>query len=469
MSDALIWSLCLRKSSGQIQRKKATERRGYPGQKDDKEGIGLTTQGKIWDETKRGDIMYQYLKMIIIRDSIQFGDRIGNLEIGKNSGFWGDIANSVFNPGIILIPLFLVLLINMKVAVHAAEWQEEALGRKHSKEILGFFAVCIVLHHLVQQIGAENAGILSLLEDMGVCFVGFYFFFSGYGLIQSYHGKQDYLKGFFKKRLPAILIPFYVCIMVFLVYELCSGKKYGVMECLAFLSGISLLNGHMWYIIEIFFLYLFFWISFRFCKKEKYACICMFSICFLMVMISLFLGHDNKWFHGEWWYNTTMLFPLGMLFARYEKNILSFVRKYYIPVFVLIASVYVILMKATLWMLEHYGYWTEYAGRTGMNGYMDKLKTLSLQLPMVIVFVFLIILMGQKVKCSNAVLRFLGEISLELYLIHNLFIGIFSKISQKTIYFTVVLLSSIAAAALLHWLNKKLICVIQKKRLPKGE
>lgn len=407
-------------------------------------------------------------KFLETRDSIRFGDTIENLEKEK-SGFWKTVVSFSFYLGIFLIPLFYFLLGNMTVVTNPANWQEDALGRKHSKEILGFFAVCIVLHHLVQQIGAENAGGLTWLEDMGVCFVGVYFFYSGYGLIQSYLTKKDYLRGFFRKRLPAVLVPFYVCIFLFVLQEVCCGASYGVKDYIAYLSGVWLINGHMWYIVEIFFLYLFFWFFFRICRKETYAYIGMVSVCIFMVLQSLILGHGDKWFQGEWWYNTTLLFPLGMLFARFEKRILIFVRKYYKAAIVLVSASYIALMKATLFMLEHYGYWTEYNGRIGMEGYLDKLKTLSVQLPMVICFAALILLIGQKVKCSNAALKFLGEISLELYLIHNLFLRGFAKISGQGVYFTAVLVCSIVFAALLHKFDQMIICKLQGKKLPKAK
>ena len=76
-------------------------------------------------------------------------------------------------------------------------WQKNPLGLKQSKSLLGFFAVLIVMHHLVQTIGADNASIFKVLENFGVCLVGAFFFYSGYGLMKSTMEKDGTLESLF--------------------------------------------------------------------------------------------------------------------------------------------------------------------------------------------------------------------------------------------------------------------------------
>ena len=71
----------------------------------------------------------------------------------------------------------------------------------------------------------------------------------------------------------------------------------------------------------------------------------------------------------------------------------------------------------------------------------------------------LLLIIGLKVKVGNCVTAFLGEISLELYLIHNLFIEEFSFIPGSGIFFACVLVASIVAALIVH----NFICLIFKK------
>ena len=152
-------------------------------------------------------------------------------------------------------------------------WQEDALSLSVSKGLLGFCAIGIMLHHMSQTIyfAGEDAGILMFMVDVGVCFVGVFFFFSGYGLYTSLRDKPDYLNGFLKKRLPVILIPFYMCNFVYIAGAALCGYSFQKGELLPYLTGYTLMNTQMWYIVEIFFLYLSFYLVFKLIKKQGAA------------------------------------------------------------------------------------------------------------------------------------------------------------------------------------------------------
>ena len=98
--------------------------------------------------------------------------------------------------------LAVILLIGVKPA-NRGKWREESLSLHSSKGLLGFCAVGIMLHHMSQTIyfANEDPGILLFMVDIGVCFVGMFFFFSGYGLYSSLRDKPDYLKVFLRGRL----------------------------------------------------------------------------------------------------------------------------------------------------------------------------------------------------------------------------------------------------------------------------
>lgn len=405
-------------------------------------------------------------------DSV-FEDLIESLSYGKNvkqANAKGSRIEKIFSfnfyLGVFLLLFVFVLISNMTVSTNYGEWHEDALSQKHSKEILGFFSVCIVLHHLVQQVGVANADCLGFLENAGVCFVGMFFFYSGYGLMHSMHSKDNYLKGFFRKRLSSILIPFYLCIMIFVAYSSISGTQYAG-NLIENIVGIRLINSHMWYIVEIAILYSIFYLAFKLCKKEKTALIIMAIAIAVMIAMSLMIGHGDGWFQGEWWYNSTFLFFVGILFSKYQGGILPIIRKHYKKVVALLSVAFIVLYQLTIRVLEKKGYWTEYLGKTLKSSYADKIITLLVQLAMITCFVFLIIVIGQKVKCSNAVLRFLGNISLELYLIHNIYIKHFSYMGGVGIYFTVVLLASIITAALIKKLDNRIICAINGRKVSK--
>ena len=416
--------------------------------------------------------------------SMEKGDGTRSMKTGNEGGIWKKISSFTFSIWVFLIPLLYILLCNMKVVnpsyipsageyaklaeqgedIVYKKWQDKPLGLYNSKALLGFFAVLIVFHHLAQTIGAANASVFVMLEDFGVGLVGMFFFFSGYGMLRSLRTKPDYLKGFFKKRMPGILIPFYVCTMIFVIVALQTHMQMSAFRLLEYVSGFVLLNTHMWYIVEIALFYAVFYLLFRFIKDEKKALLGMGIFLLIFTACSLMLCHGIYWFQGEWWYNTSFVFLVGMLFAKYEAEIFTAFKKHYKAWVSVVAILFVGLNLCTKYMLKHHGYWTE----TAVNpGYMDKLITLIPQLLMTISFVFLVVLILMKCKFDNVVLRFLGKISLELYLIHNLFLTYCKSISGTGVYVLVCIVGSIVLASILHEIDTFILCKLQGKPMPK--
>ncbi|MGN0346712.1 MAG: acyltransferase family protein [Lachnospiraceae bacterium] len=425
-----------------------------------------TGQSKPWGQLS-GDPYLQECERRVL-NTLQIGDMTGAGDNEAESSFanaWKRISSFQFSLWILLLPVGFVMLGNTKVAREYGVWQEDFTGLQHSKSILGLSAVLIEFHHLVQRVGVNAAGALAFLENAGVNFVGLFFFYSGYGLYTSSKTKPDYFRGFFRKRLPGVLVPTYLVIVIFTLCNILIEKEPITLDVLRGLLGIRLVNDHMWYIVEICLLYFLFWICLSKIKNEKVALSVLGVLIALLVVGSLCLGHGSNWFQGEWWYNTTFVFYLGILFAGFGNRMLPWLKKHYKTVLVCSVIIFAVLYQGTAEMLEHVGYWTEYAKGGKCLG--DKFLTLSVQLPMVISFVWLVLMLGMKVQIGNRVLTWLGNISLELYLIHNLFLKYFSGISGVGIYCFFVLAASLLAATLLHMVDTALLCKIRKKPLPK--
>lgn len=361
--------------------------------------------------------------------------------------------------------LAVILLMGVQPA-RKGMWCEESLSLKSSKAILGFCAAGIMLHHMSQTIyfANEDPGILLFMVDIGVCFVGMFFFFSGYGLYSSLRDKPDYLKGFLQHRLPTVVVPFYVCNFVFILGSYLWGYEFAKGELLPYLTGVILMNSQMWYIVEILILYLLFYVIFSLIKNRNAACF-VYTVCVVcMIAFSLRLGHDTTtpsqglWFHGEWWYNTTILMPAGMLFAKWDRQILGFVRRFYGITLIVSVLMSAFFYSRTMYMLQNAGYWYEWEG---YPGYKEKWQTLAVQAPFVICVVFTVILIMQKLQFGNKILSFLGDIALELYLIHNLFI-LYMPIHNRVFFIMACYAASIALAFLLHLIDNKLIGMIRR-------
>lgn len=381
-----------------------------------------------------------------------------------------NIFSYVFPLWFLLIPFVIILLWGVKVS-RRHEWWDDSLSLSHSKDLLGFFALMIVVHHVIQaliQNRGANVGIMGVYENMGVCFVGGFFFFSGYGLIKSLYSKKDYFNHFFRKRILKILVPFYVVNTFFTIVTRHMGMldSYEVAPCM---TGIIMPNDHMWYLVEIVVLYLLFYKNFKDRKSEKQAFTKMLIDVIVVIAISFMLGHGPFWFQGEWWYNSTILFFIGMIVARFEVPIISFAKKYYIALTCLMAVAFVVFYRVTVGIINARGYWTEFSGISWAQSNLDKLEALSVQVPMIISFVLLVLLLGLKVRVSNKVLHFLGTISLDLYITHRLCIWIFEWIKSPAMYLLTVIICSLVLGSIFHVINafanivvNKIPCILSK-------
>ena len=387
----------------------------------------------------------------------------------KSTNFFKNFTEFEFPLWLLAVILVAILVAGAKLSKRH-EWQEKPLSLDTSKAIQGFAAVAIILHHLSQDL-LEKAGPFEFLSECGVIFVGIFFFFSGYGLYTSLKTKQDYLKGFLRKRFVTILIPFYSCIAVFTIASCICGTKYEPLDLLGILSGWSLINNHMWYIVEIAILYLVFFIVYRLIKNRTAATIVMTIFVIGMIGGSLYLGHGKDfscsyWFMGEWWYNSTFLFIIGIIVSKHSEFITKIVRKVYFILLPVFGILTVFFYKKTIYALHTYSYWSEIPGVD--PAYDDKLRCLVVQLPFIICFVFFVLLIMLKVRFGNPVLKFLGSISLELYLIHNLFLmglkdGTIFRVPSPSMYIILTILMGIGAATVISGFDKYLIALITGK------
>lgn len=401
-------------------------------------------------------------------------------ETGKNTGFvTGSFFRAITSVNIptyvILVVLVLLLFIGIKPS-KLREWQEEPLSLDRSKAIQGFAAVAIIVHHLAQEL-AQEAGAIGFFTELGVLFVGIFFFFSGYGLYTSLKTKENYLKGFLKKRLVTILVPFYMCILVFTAAACICGTRFTPLQLLGVLSGWSLINQHMWYIVEIAILYLAFYVIYRLIKNRTAATVVMGIFVIVMMAGSLMLAHGKDmsasgWFQGEWWYNASFLFVIGIIVSKHSEGLRRIARKAYVILLLGLAALLVLLGPQTVYMLRRYSYWSEIPGET--RAILDKLRCLSVQLPWIICFVCFLLLIMMRVRFGNPVLKFLGSISLELYLIHNLYLtglhnGTVFRVSSPGMYCILTILMAIGLATVISGVDKYLIALITGKKKASGE
>ena len=352
------------------------------------------------------------------------------------------------------------------------KWNDEYTSLGQVKMLQGISALGIVLHHMAQRTCAPwipsvyiRHGLDSFVS-IGYMLVGVFLFCSGFGLYRSYQSKPDYLKGFFRRRILPVILAFYLSEWIYTAARLLAGEKMDFMEILWYLSGLHMANPDTWYVVVIPFFYLVFRMAFRFCKREGTAIFWVFLFTAAYTVLGACIEHQNDWWmRGEWWYNSILLFPLGLVFGKHRDQITKGLKKGYWFWLLLSAAAVVLLFLQSEWLNNNaWGYYSSWRDpmripKRLMSAGMQWLTALAY-----VMFCFLVLL---KVKIGNKALAWLGTMTLDLYLMQRLFVDLFGYnfldtgkiicyIRDIPLYTAAVLASAAAAAVMFRWLRLRL-------------
>ena len=302
--------------------------------------------------------------------------------------------------------------------VAKGSWNDDFLLIDQTKSIQGACAIGIVLHHLSQKTCApwlNQEFVISGLEpflNLGHLFVAIFFFFSGFGLFKSVKIKENYLSGFLVKHFAPIIILYIIVNIEF--YQI--GKVF---------------SPYTWYINAIIFLYIVFYLSFRFIKND------LASIIIVFFGIVLYCVICNWLVLGVWWYNSIGLFLIGLLFAKYQDVIVENIKKHYL--FYLIFSV--LIFGATFIIDVLY--------KSDLNRELVCLNEFASAFS----FVTLVLLVGLKIFVEMFGYSFVSDEIESVFYIKNLFI-----------YVVAVFALSIAFSVLYKLARKGTVYLIEKNR-----
>lgn len=299
------------------------------------------------------------------------------------------------------------------------------------KEIQGAIALFIIFHQTVVALDAvyENCGDLQFFYYYGILAVAFFFFSSGFGLMKRWKTDDNYIKGFMRRRIFTVLVPFFICNYIYLTDALLNNiifrKHFGFGEVICSFFGIFLVNNEMWFAVEIMILYVTFRLVFAKIRKPLPGILIMTAVVLVMITIGLFSGHSNTgvmsyWFKGEWWYNTIFMFPVGMLYAWKEERINKVIKKAFVSIVIASSVLLVLLDHIHRGLIANFIYYTEYSDSP--DPLLDKLLGLGAETLFEIVFLILVVTLMSRFRIGNPVIRFFGKVSLEMIMLNYLMI-----------------------------------------------
>ncbi len=374
---------------------------------------------------------------------------------------------------IVILTILLILLIGVLVwkakLVKPLKEVEKICRKDQSESLRAFACLGVIFHHITQDItsyGAVSKGPITILSSMGILFTAIFFFYSGYGLLVSVKNKENYLKGFVIHRIFSILIPFWVINGIYVIRYVVQYKaSLTIAKTCKLIFGLELINGNSWFIVELALLYILFYLFFRTIKIRGIATTLLCISAIGIMVIGYRSGHENSqfyhWFKGEWWYNSTIAFVMGVLFACFKEKIERATKKVYYPLLGISLAAFIAIFFWEEKVLNQYGYYGDVIPVWIMNGQVLSLLAQSI---LCISFMLFVVLLNRKVTFENPILKFLFPRSIEIYLIHGMFISIFTSIRGMKDYmlFLTIIPCSIASAFVIHLLDHLFLKGISK-------
>lgn len=361
---------------------------------------------------------------------------------------------------IITLVLFFALILWGCKFPEKKQLHQNSMSLEVTKGLRGIAAIGVILHHISQESAFQQAngwgkpGELFVFVNAGYYFVAIFFFCSGFGLIKSLNTKQDYLKGFIKKRIvKTIVIPFYINVILYAIWHLIAKDEFAPGRWICNFLGLTLMNEYAWYPIVLVILYFAFYFIFKNIKNRRVAFTLMALVIVIQGIFFCFNGHfawwagpknwwlsdsfeakwwmEDKviWFFGEWWVNSSIAFLIGMIFAQNEEKIRSWFAKLYPAKLILCIVLFAAFYSLSGFCQMKFGYWSEWNGMG--PGIKNKLICYCAQLPEVISFVILVYTVMLKFYSVNPVTKFFGNVSFETYMMNLIVITVFRVLLYK--------------------------------------
>lgn len=308
------------------------------------------------------------------------------------------ISSGVNLPNESFFSLILCFLILFPSVWKWKGFHEETLGKEHTNILRGIFAFCIMGGHISLYWNAhfESSSITSFWMTIGTWSAAVFFFLSGYGLAVQNNTRANYLQGFLKKRFLKILFP---AITILLIYYLVLGHCAPIWDILKDYPQKNPLNSNSWFIWAILYFYFIFWLSGRWISSLPV------SFVLLLLGTVFYAGLLDLVLHfSGWWFYSCILFPIGVAWGYWGRCLEPVVKKYFWALLPIVWLGFGIL-------------------------YLRILPSVFLPYILVmwltsICWVLGVLLVGMKFQSRGRFWQFLGKISLELYLIHGLWLTV---------------------------------------------
>lgn len=298
--------------------------------------------------------------------------------------------------------------------------------------IKGILSMVILLDHIAGIIVPRDK-LLGIFHSVGFLAVAVFFFLSGYGVECQRTKRENYLNNtFILRKSITLLIPMFIINVIYLIFECTMHifekniNHFNFALYLFDILGIYIINGTAWYIKDLFILLILFFVFYRYISPQIISDISMFIS---ILVITLFRAIRWNGGTGQNW-GMLFCFFVGILWGRYYKQITTFVKKHYLLCLLIIGGLTAIFIGL---------FSTYYNLRIGKLLWRNLGTTC---------FVILFTILLMLIEFRGTAVKWLGGISLEVYLIHFLIVNYVTRFPNKVLAVYGAILISIIAAVI---------------------
>lgn len=299
------------------------------------------------------------------------------------------------------------------------------LSKEQTSAINGVFVLIVFLSHAstyIELSGPLDDAYLTFKGYLRQLIVASFLFYSGYGMLESIKKKGfAYVKSIPGKRFSKVLLHMELAVLLFLLTDLAIGNTFDLKTTLLSFTFWTSIGNSNWYIFAILWLYLIVFVSFLVSRANLYigtALTTVLSLVYAVVMLRA--GKDS------WWYNTVILYAVGMLWSLFKPQLEKLVMKndvtWFLAVGVLLVPYFLCYMRRDAHLAWYY-LWGA-------------------------LFMALLVLVTMKVRIGNSILSWFGSHVFSVYILQRIPMLVFTKLGLADHRYSFVTLSFCATLVL---------------------
>ena len=297
--------------------------------------------------------------------------------------------------------LLLILVVVCLWGLRFPGYDSSYLSPDRANAIKGIFTFLILFSHLSGYIVLSDnwtdAVYVRVQEHLGQLIVAMFFFYSGYGIWESFTKKPEYEKHFLSRRFLKILLHFDIAVLLFILVQAFLPLTYPARNYYLCWIGWEDVGNSNWFIFVILCLYLIAWVAMKSDRAIKGG-----GIVVLIILTAVLWG--CLWFlagKDRWWVDTMAVFPLGAIVSTQKKRLRMLLQRRRVPY--LLSAVFLLLYFAAhhFWGIDIYG-------------------------GVACLFCLVVMLFSSWIKVGNPVLAWAGKNAFTIYIIQRLPMIVFS-------------------------------------------